>query len=173
MSRQSHEKRGLWPKSSVSGQCHNVHGLISTSLSTLSPSVPLSHPVIVPQKQIGWLHWSIFTYTNTKSRGNAPWPPPSPQTPVLGEQPAAEAAGTRLLWEPSGCPGSFLGLWALPGGLFLQLLVLPHLLCVLVLGRKGGTRAGHTRLPGEVRGQENGKQRLVTTGRAEQSAKAS
>jgi hypothetical protein len=38
---------------------------------------------------------------------------------------------------------------ALPGGLFLQLLIFPHVLGMLVLGRKGGTRAGHTRLLGD------------------------
>ncbi|KAF3818422.1 hypothetical protein GH733_011839 [Mirounga leonina] len=50
--------------------------------------------------------------------------------PVLGEQPTADeaASGTAELLELSGCSGNFVGLWALPGGLFLQLLIFPHLL---------------------------------------------
>lgn len=135
---------------------------------------PLSHPIIVPQKQIGWLHWSIFyMYKHQKQRKRplATPLPPEPQCWESSQQP--RATGTRLLRELSGCPGNFLGLWALPGGLFLQLLVFPHLLCVLVLGRKGGTKVGHTRLPGEDKGQENGTQKMVTTGRAELSAKVS
>ena len=41
-----------------------------------------------------------------------------------------------------------LCLWALPRGLFLQLLVFPHLLRVLVLGGKGEKISGHTDDPG-------------------------
>ena len=84
-------------------------------------------------------------YKHQKQRKH-PWPPPSPQTPVLREQPAVgeAASGTAELLQLSGCSGNFFGLWALPRGLFLQLLVFPHLFRVLVLGRKGGKRAGHT-----------------------------
>lgn len=131
-------------------------------LSQILSFSPLSHPIIVPQKQIGWLHWSIlYMYKHQKQRKH-PWPPPSPQTPVLGEQPTADEAalGTAELLELSGCSGNFFGLWALPGGLFLHLLVFPHLLCVLVLRRKGVKRAGHTGFPRdkkEAEGQENPK----------------
>lgn len=89
-------------------------------------------------------------YKHQKQRKH-PWPPPSPQTPVLGEQPAAgeAASGTVELLELSSCSGNFSGLWALPGGLFLQLLVFPHLFCVLVLRGKRGKRARH---PGRKKG---------------------
>lgn len=172
MSRQSREKRGPWPKSAVSGQCHKVLGLIFTSFSTHSLS-PLPPHHCSPETNRMASLVNLLHVQTPKAEETPLWPPPSPRTPVLGEQPAADAAGTRLLRELSGCPGNFLGLWALPGGLFLQLLVFPHLLCVLVLERKGGTKAGHTRLPGEDKGQENGTQKMVTTGRAELSAKVS
>lgn len=75
-------------------------------------------------------------------------PPPKPQCWESSRRPDEAASGTAELLELSGCSGNFFGLWALPRGLFLQLLVFPHLLRVLVLRRKGVKRGGHMGFPG-------------------------
>lgn len=107
--------------------------------------------------------------------------PKAEGTPLVAPLPpnpsAARAAsggrgclGNAELLELSGCSGNFFGLWALPGGLFLQLLVFPHLFRVLVLGGKGRERTGHTR---GGKGREKRTQRMATTGSEEQGLKES
>lgn len=110
-------------------------------------------------------------YKHQKQREH-PRPPPLPPNPsaVRAASGGRGCLGNAELLELSGCSGNFFGLWALPGGLFLQLLVFPHLFRVLVLGGKGRERAGYTQ---GGKGRDQRTQRVATTGSEEQGLKES
>ena len=115
-------------------------------------------------------------HVQTPNAEETPLAPPLPPNPSAGRA-ASDGPGCLRNCGAAGAVWPFwklLCLWALPRGLFLQLLVFPHLLRVLVLGGKGEKRSGHTDYPGIKgdRGAGGPKQTvwspLATTGRDSQ-----
>lgn len=67
---------------------------------------PLSHPIIVPQKQIGWLHWSIFYMYKHQKQRKRPLATPHPPNPSAGRAASSlgcwnqvAAGAVRLSWK--------------------------------------------------------------------------
>lgn len=133
-----------------------------------SPSLPSPTQSLFPQKQIGWLHWSILHMYKHQKQWKRPLATPLPPNPSAGRA----ACGRGCLRSCCSCPAVLET--SLASGLYLEASSLSSLFfrtssaCLSWEGKEGKgqvTQGGQGRR--EVEGQENGKQRRTTAGSEE------